>query len=57
MSILTGDGKAVWNYGVPKTKLRKQTMHLPFSGTIINLEINVDRESVYFLSNSEDEIF
>jgi len=57
MSILSGDGKAVWDYGGPRARLRKQTMPLPFGGTIINLEINVDRESIYFLTDGEGQIF
>ncbi len=57
MSILSGDGKAVWDFRGPRARLRKQTMPLPFGGTIINLEINVDRESIYFLTDGEGQIF
>ncbi len=57
MCILSGDGKALWDYTGSRSRIRKQTMHLPFSGTIINLEINVDRESIYFLSGEEGEFF
>ena len=57
MCILSGDGKALWEFPGSKSRLRKQTMHLPFSGTIINLEINVDRESIYFVTGEEDQIF
>lgn len=57
MCILSGNGKALWDFKGPRSRLRKQTMHLPFSGTIINLQINVDRESFYFLSGEEGEFF
>ncbi|MDR3555188.1 MAG: hypothetical protein P4L55_10575 [Syntrophobacteraceae bacterium] len=57
MCVLSGDGKALWDFKGARSRLRKQTMHLPFGGTIINLEINVDRESVYFLTGEEDQIF
>jgi len=57
MSILSGDGKAVWDFRGPRSRLKKQTMPLPFGGTIINLEINVDRESIYFLTDGEGQIF
>lgn len=57
MSILSGDGKAVWDFRGLRARLRKQTMPLPFQGTIINLEINVDRESFYFLTDEDGQIF
>ncbi|MFZ0927280.1 MAG: ATP-binding protein [Syntrophobacteraceae bacterium] len=57
MSILSGDGKAVWDFRGSRIKVRKQTMSLPFSGTIINLEINKDKETLYFLIDQEGQIF
>jgi len=57
MSILSGDGKAVWDFGRSRSKLRKQILSLPFGGTIINLEINRDQESLYFLKDQEGQIF
>lgn len=59
MYILSGEGKTVWNYtGLKKRKEEKQTMQYPFGGTIIDLEINVDKEGLYFLRSEEaDFIF
>jgi len=57
MSILSGDGKAVWDFRGSRTRLKKQTMSLPFTGTIINLEINKDKETLYFLIDQEGQIF
>ena len=57
MCILSGDGKVVWDFKGAKSKVKEQTMHYPFSGTIINLEINADREGYYFLETDDGQIF
>lgn len=58
MHILSGEGKVLWDYtGIRKLKGKKQTMHYPFRGTIINLEINADEEGLYFLEEERDYIF
>ena len=58
MHILSGEGKVLWDYtGIRKLKGKKQTMHYPFKGTIINLEINADEEGLYFLEEERDYIF
>lgn len=58
MYILSGDGKAVWNYtGQKKRRKEKQTMQHPLQGTLIELEINADKEGFYFLSSEEDDLF
>ena len=57
MYILSGKGKILWDYtGLKKIREKKQTMHYPFDGTIINLEINAEKEGLYFLE-SEEEYF
>lgn len=57
MYILSGKGKILWDYtGLKKIREKKQTMHYPFEGTIINLEINAEKEGLYFLE-SEEEYF
>ncbi len=50
--ILSGRGKVLWNYSDPKKpRIEEQTMSLPFDGTLIELEINVDKQGFYFLTS------
>jgi hypothetical protein len=58
MYILSGKGKVLWNFS--KTRKReenKQTMHVPFQGTIVKLEINADKQGFYFLKSENGQIF
>lgn len=58
MHILSGNGKALWDYtGIKKLRGKEQKMKFPFKGTIINLEINADEEGLYFLESQEGDIF
>ncbi len=58
MCIMSGDGKVLWDYKTTsRAKVKNQTMHFPFGGTIINLEINVDGEGFYFLESQDGGIF
>lgn len=58
MYILSGNGKAAWDFSPNKKRTKsKQTMRVPFQGTIVNLEINADREGFYFLKTEEGKIF
>lgn len=58
MIVLSGSGKVSWNFtGLKKRSEEKQTMHFPFQGTIINLEINAAKEGLYFLKSEEAHIF
>lgn len=55
MYILSGKGKVLWdNTGINE---KEQTMRIPFEGTVINLEINADREGFYFMESEEGKIF
>ena len=58
MHILSGKGKIMWDYSSSrKYRGKKQTMHFPFIGTIINLLINADREGLYFMQTDDGQIF
>jgi anti-anti-sigma regulatory factor len=58
MFILSGKGKVFWDFAKSsKSKKKEQTMRVPFQGTIVKLEINVDREGFYFLKSEEGNIF
>ena len=58
MHILSGKGKIMWDYSsARKYRGKKQTMHFPFTGTIINLLINADREGLYFMETDDGQIF
>jgi anti-sigma regulatory factor (Ser/Thr protein kinase) len=58
MYILSGKGKVAWNFsGIKKRRDEDQTMRFPFQGTIINLEINADREGFYFLESIDGQVF
>lgn len=58
MYILSGKGKVLWDFsGLKKIRGKKQTMYLPFEGTMINLVINADGEGFYFLESEDGKIF
>ena len=55
---MSDDGKVLWDYkSTNRAKVKNQTMHFPFGGTIINLEINADGEGFYFLESQDGGIF
>lgn len=57
MYILSGKGKILWDYTGIKAKEKRQTMHEPFRGSIIELEINASKEGLYFLKSEKGQIF
>jgi len=57
LCIISGNGKVVWDYKNQKYRPLRQTMHFPFDGTIINLEINSDKKGLYFLKSEESSLF
>jgi two-component sensor histidine kinase len=57
MHIISGKGKVLWDNTGTKNRRKEQTMRIPFMGTIINLEINADREGFYFMKSEEGTIF
>ena len=57
MYMLSGTGKILWDYSGVKYREKRQTMHNPFKGVIIELEINADKEGMYFLKSEAGQIF
>ena len=58
MYILSGNGKALWNFtGLKKRRKERQTMRVFFDGTIIDLHINADKEGYYYLESMDGDIF
>jgi len=55
--IISRNGKVLWDYKNQKYKPARQTMHFPFDGTMINLEINTDKKGLYFLESEKDLLF
>ncbi len=55
MCILSGKGKVFWKYD--HGKILEQKMPTPFTGTIVTLIINIDKEGFYFLSSEKDYLF
>ena len=55
MCILSGKGKVFWKYD--HGKILNQKMPTRFSGTIVTLIVNIDKEGFYFLSSEKDYLF
>ncbi len=55
MCIISGNGKVFWKFD--QGKILEQDMKIPFSGTVIKLEINTDREGYYFLATENEFLF
>lgn len=57
MYILSGAGKIKWDFSGIDYRKNRQTMHVPFDGTIIHLQINTRNEGLYFLESERDLLF
>jgi anti-sigma regulatory factor (Ser/Thr protein kinase) len=57
MYILSGEGKIKWDFSGIDYRKQWQTMHVPFHGTIIHLQINTRKEGLYFLESERDFLF
>jgi hypothetical protein len=58
MYILSGNGKVLWDYSTPQKELpREETMHIPFEGTIVKLEINTNKQGLYYMQSEDGNIF
>lgn len=55
MWIISGHGKVMWN-GSPM-RSHRQSMIVPFSGTIVKLLIHIDRETFYLMSDEVEKLF
>jgi len=55
MWIISGNGKVMWSGA--QMLPQRQSMNTPFGGTIVNLLINIDRETFYFMSDEVEEFF
>lgn len=55
MCIISGNGKVFWKYDQEKTL--KQRMTKPFTGTVVKIVINTDKEGLYFLAEEENYLF
>lgn len=55
MAIISGNGKVFWKFDRGETL--NQKMEMSFSGTVLKLLINTDKEGFYFLSSESDYLF
>lgn len=55
MWIISGRGKVMWE-GTP-IRAKRQLMPVSFNGTIVNLVINIDRDTLYIMSHEIEQFF
>ena len=57
MYILSGRGKVLWDFSSTKQSPKQQTMQTPFQGTIVKLEINTNKEGLYYMQSEDGNMF
>lgn len=54
MCIISGRGKVFWKFA--QRKILKQSMTIPFNGTIVKILINIDKEGYYSLTSEIEDL-